>query len=571
MLNELRSLTYCMAYFMRRPREIQFRLAMILAAGFAATSNETARATPTPIVYTGTFHNKLTGRDQVARLAMTVDFKPSETEPRYSGVITVYFGQDNSREYVALFYNPVTRVNNQRPGEAAQPFELLFMRDDDGRGQRLPTIRLKFTEDRKAAAGNVYSHSEGDVGTIELKSGWTSDAVNPVRPLGGIYFAGCGPSDGSYMVLRDMELVPSRILAEKSFPEAALGVINYIGNGTCHGYENVVNCVNIQAGTYDFYTGDVLLQQGSWVWNCVRDGDEALECRSNRYRQCRLDLAKELPLPVYQPINRPDAIPLPEKDVETPRLSGDCDSWDGEFNGILNHYLGGRRQQVKLHLVSLPAAANPDVCELSGTVTLTFQENDRPGPHITFPIAPDLILAGEKDIVLHSDENTDLTLQVYRDDQDVLTGNWISQLYGLVGHFDVERDRVVAPVRPEESVQGISGTFRWMENQRWKLTLDSIESGYDDASYDPYVQLRVTGSLDMDTELDSRSRPIRTGGFGRASYDYFTNTFVVRAGWILSGSTAPEMFSLRGVSSVYMSLTPDRGLWSPMEFKREID
>ena len=227
-------------------------------------------------------------------------------------------------------------------------------------GQRLPTIRLKFTEDRKAAAGNVYSHSEGDVGTIELKSGWTSDAVNPVRPLGGIYFAGCGPSDGSYMVLRDMELVPSRILAEKSFPEAALGVINYIGNGTCHGYENVVNCVNIQAGTYDFYTGDVLLQQGSWVWNCVRDGDEALECRSNRYRQCRLDLAKELPLPVYQPINRRTI--RCGKRCQTPRLSGDVKLTVSST--APNHNSVAAQQQTA---PGQPApAANPDVCKLSG-------------------------------------------------------------------------------------------------------------------------------------------------------------------------------------------------------------
>lgn len=527
-----------------------------------------AFATPPPIVYTGTFHNKITGRDQVARLAMTADFKADESEPRYSGMITIYFGQDNSREYVGLFYNPVTRVNNQRPGEAAQPLELLFMRDDDGRGQRLPTIRLRFSADRMTASGNVYSHSEGDVGTIELKSGWTSDAVNPLRPLGGIYFAGCGPSDGSYMVLRDMEIVPSRILAERSFPEAALGVINYIGNGTCHGYENEVNCVSIQAGTYDFYTGEIILQQGNWIWNCLRDGDEALECRSTRYRRCHLDLARELPLPVYQQTERPDPVPLPDKDVESPDARGDCESWDGEFNGTLTHYLGGRRQHVKLHLVSLPAATNPDQCELTGTVHLTFQENDKPGPHISFPVTTDFILAAEKDIVLHSDENTDLTLQIHRDDRDTISGNWISQLYGMVGHFETGRDRTVDPIDPKVSVQGISGTFRWMDNQRWTLSLSSIESGYDEESYDPYIQLRVTGSLDMDTEFDSRTHPIRTGGFGRASYDYFTNTFVIRAGWILSGETAPEIFSLRGVSSVYMSLTPERGLWSPMQFKR---
>lgn len=567
---------------MLRKREIPFRTKYLMAMAFTAWTMPgfDACAGPAPVVYTGTFHNKITGRDQVARLALTVDFDGGETgaqgEPRYSGMITLYFGQDTSREYIGLFYNPVTRVNNQRPGDSAQPLELLFRRDDDGRGQRQPTIRLRFSPDRMVASGKVYSHSEGDVGTLDLKSGWTNDVVNPLRPLGGIYFADCGPSDGSYMVLRYMEIVPSRILAEKSFPEAALGAINYIGNGTCHGYENEINCVNIQAGTYNFYTGGVLLQQGAWLWNCVRDGDEALECRSTRYRHCRLDLARDLPMPVYQQASRPDPIPLPENDVDAAAaaetgLTGGCEGWDGEFNGILTHYLGSRRQRVQLHLVSLPAGSDPERCELTGTVHLTFQENDRHGPHMSYPISTHVIRATEKEIVLHSDENTDLTLQIRRDNPDAISGNWISQLYGIAGHFETERDRLVDAVDPAFSVQGISGKFTWMENQRWKLSLSSIESGYDDDSHDPYAQLRVTGSLDMETEFESRTHPVRTGGFGRASYDYFTNTFVIRAGWILSGHTAPDVFSLRGVSSVYMSLTPERGLWSPMQFKRVAD
>lgn len=520
----------------------------------------TAQAAPAPTVYTGSFLDHSTGRQQIARLVITSTFKPGQKSPSLSGALTLYFGEENSREYISLFYDPIVILSGSK--------ELFFSRDDDGRARRLPTIRLKFNEDSTEARGELFSHSEGDAGTLTLKLGWTHDVKNPLQGLGGIYDADCGPSDDSGMVLRDLEIVPSRILADKTFPETALGVMNYIGNGTCRRLSGNASCVHLNPGDYNFYRGTVLFHQGSWLWNCERDGDEALNCTSPRYRRCRLELAKKLPMPEYSFGKRPQPKPISWVDFENPAPQGDCSQWNGEFNGKLTHYLGMRQQPISIRLMSVSVGKEPDKCLLSGTVQLFFQSREQISNRISFPIPNTEILASEKHVVLQSDVYTDLTIEIERDNEDRWSGNWISRLFGWVGPFEVTKGVKLVPVASETAIQGIHGDFVWGEKKNWLLNIASIESGLDKSSYDPYVQLKITGSLIMQGEFGERQHPFRVGGMGGSSYDYFTNTLVIRAGSILSGFIDPSGISVRGVSNGYLNYAPERALWIPKFFER---
>ena len=103
-----------------------------------------------PMVYTGTFYDSSTGREQIARLAFTASFKSGQKTPVLSAALTLYFGDETSREYIGLYYDPVILLPETR--------EIFLARDDDGRARRLPSIRLKFNAESTEATEIGRAH-----------------------------------------------------------------------------------------------------------------------------------------------------------------------------------------------------------------------------------------------------------------------------------------------------------------------------------------------------------------------------------------------------------------------------
>lgn len=534
------------------------RVLLLFGALLCATACRLAMSTepPAPIVYTGALHNAVTSRDQLARLFLTSARVPGSERPTFTATLLLYLGDDSGNEYVGLHYETVI---------AAPDARAMLLSDSDN-GWRLPTIKLTFSENGERVSGPVHSQSEGLAGELSLSLGWDARVTRPLAPLGGIYRPSCVPGDGSRMFPQTVEIVPSRTMPERPGPEGALAAVNYIGNGTCRRQPDEISCINFYTGTYNLFRDTVTLHQGGWPWSCRRENDDTLLCDSPRYPGCTLTRESAIPIPRYAMKERPRPVALRWR-LPEPTASPDCKRWDGEFHGTLEHFLGGRRQAARLLLTTFPLPGNR--CLVNGTAQLYFQQGTELAERINYPIEQREIDARADEITLQSESYSDLALHLKQGEGAEIAGHWYSRIFGLVGTLRGNRGRALIAEPAESSVQGLNGWFETVFTKntwRWQLrTFDAL-----DGPRDPFAHLRISGSLYLLRMLmpgSSTPTDILMDGIGAASYDFFTNTLVMRTGWILSGHTDPSGLYLRGAPNRYMAVAM-RGLHKVSKYSR---
>lgn len=504
---------------------------------------------PSPTVYSGSVHIDRLSRDVRFRLFFLQQPRLGQVTPVTAVFGMLYFGDDGTHEYVSLYYDQAIVNQPQK--------EVMLFRDDDARSRRIPTMRLKFNEDDTVITGTMVSQTESVVGNLILKNGWDFGPGEYLDEIGGIYDASqCERKDGAALKFEEVEILPSRLHQEKLVPEGMFGETNFVGNGLCKRLGHV-SCVSFTSGSYNFIRGRLDLHHGVSDWLCQRDDTDEISCESPVINKCTLTRQRKILAPTLTAktnvLSERFVWKLP---VPTTR-SQDCLKWEGDFRGLLTHRLAARKQHVEVRLNSFPSGVADGVtkCVITGSAKLYFANRTGRQSVLNFPIINVEMNAHNESMILHSDAYTDLALHLDINDDGLMTGGWYSRLFGYVGDFQAERDSKLWPeINTASAVFSYEGLYTQREKPIYQFDLRAIESGFDKSSHDPFVQLKIQGSLFYGGGLPESNEAISWDTFTTSSYDYFTNFFVMKGGATYSGYIDEVGMHLRGSSNRYLSI-----------------
>ena len=528
-----------------------------------------------PIVYTGYLRHDRLNKKQMIRFQFIPFHKVGIAVTQYNVIVNLYLGDETSREYMAMYYDQIQVFPERK--------NMLLMKDDDGRSRRLPLIKLTWNENLSELNGSLIDEMEGAVGNFSASNSWTAKPLAAdlpvIEPVSGIYDADCLSTDSSgAFSLKSVEIIPSRIFVDRTTPESTLGETNYIGNGLCQ-YGSYVNCANFSAGSLNIFRDNLLLLQSnaSWSWNCHHISRTDLQCSSPRYNQCvlhrRATTESQLHLAKYAFEPRPSVSPLSFAPATTPPAPNTCDRWSGTFQGIASHFLGARQQPITLNLVAIESGGTTDAdrkCTIQGSVQLWFQDGNQAKERLTYPIPTTEFAAKDEELTLLSDSSTDLAITFRPIDGNRIIGRWYSRLIGLVGDVltTAQSNIVIAPIA--QAVPSVGGRFVFNapngEVRWWDLL--TYEAGLDKTSYDPFAQIRTTGTLTQMTPIGPTNTELYLDSINFASYDFFTNTLIMRGGGTYLGSVTQDKISLHGVVNRYLLNAHDHAVVT--DFTRQV-
>lgn len=509
---------------------------------------------PETVVYSGTLRHDKIGKTQKVRLYVFDTSKPGSTTSTYSAILALQFGGFGGPEYIGLNYDNIGFNSVSR--------ELFLHRDDDARGRRLPTVKFRYSADGKTMEGDFFSQTEGKIGKLSMQAGWNLPEVGVpddqlLHSLSGTYESNCEPSDGSAMVLKGLELVPARMLAEKSAAEGSLNVMNFVGTGICE-FDGLKTCVALDFGNYNFFRGVIEMHEGSWTWRCQRESTDDLTCNSPRYHDCRLKRLAPIPIkhrPI--PVSGLASTILDLKQKRQLAQAVDCSFWEGTFRGILNHVNGGRKQVAEIELTAFTVQNEPIKCIATGAARLYFVNSNNTTERLTYVLPQFEFDPNLADQTFLSESYSDVIINIRNDGAKALNGHWFSRLYGLLGEVTLTKDAPVPQIPLSESVFGLDGNYRLIDTADRSLHLAVNEAGFDKSSHDPYVQLKLNGYFQINflDPTSSGSAPkvmsSRDAVAGN-SYDYITDLLVFRTSGLYYGFMHAGGVDLYGRSSRYM-------------------
>jgi hypothetical protein len=519
--------------------------------GFTASADYSV--TPPTVVYTGTLSHTKTNKVQKVSLYVFDATKPGASVSSFSAILSLQFGPFGGSEYIGLNYDNIGFNQKRR--------ELFLHRDDDARGRRLPTVKLRYNETGGVMTGEFYSQTEGKIGTLNLNVGWElkkefNEALE-VHSLAGIYAAQCDSNDTSSPLLTGLEIIPSRILADKSAAEGSLNVINYIGSGVCE-FDGLKSCVSFDYGNYNFFRDILTFREGAWTWQCRRIDPEKMICDSPRYPNCALTRVKSIAIKhPPRPVGGLASTILELTKRRALASDFDCSTWEGVFRGTLDHVNGNREQAVEIELTTFQTHDEPVRCMATGAARLFFENTQGIPEKLTYALPQFEFDPNFSDQTFMSELFSDLVVSVRSDRHDRLQGYWFSRLYGLVGEVSLKKDAPFPDIDPAERVYGLSGEYIQHNAMNRGLYISAQEAGFDKSSHDPYVQLRLNGYFQISfldpTVISGPSKVIVSKDpIVSASYDYFTNLVVIRTTGLYSGFTNAGGLEVHGQSSRYL-------------------
>lgn len=563
------------------PLNINIRALCLFLAVFTATVDAPAASfneIAAPIVYTGKLHVNRTGKDVLIRLNLIEKpiQSPAENIPAYLALLTLYTGDENSKEYATASYDDVVVLPETR--------ELILQRDDQLIGRRFPSVDLTFSQDSVTATGNYFSNTDGEIGEIAMRIGWDPPSGNFIQPLGGFYETNCPYSS---VLIRSLQIVPSRIAMRPSRPEGLAGAVNYLGNVLCSGpsYNGNGNCERLSAGTYDIFRDQIVFNNGKWQCQQASNSSNQveLECQTmgtflgNQESSCRFVQIKALQAP-FDPgasVIKPKSRPIQWAARKLENISGTgipCKWLNQRSTSWLTHTRDGRKQQLALNLRAFrPTKSNnplslSDACTVNGTVTLQFES----GEDLYYSIPPTTVSTRQSRVILETEKATDPILVLsprhfvptLQDDRGEPTGFYYSRLFGMIGTIERDRGSPGQGIRfpPEQIVMGANGIYDCKPGG-FKLALQSMASSTIELfPWDPFSQARYQGEVSAISKITGT--PVALPGFSSqiaaTSFDFFTNTLTIVGRSLYTAEIAGDTLVLWGTTiSKYGQARPD--------------
>lgn len=446
--------------------------------------------------YLGVLKHAQLGQDQLAKLDFVVA-RQSSSDVRMIALLTLYFGDYNSPEYVTYHFDDVTY--NVLTGA------LIFSQPD----QEVSLIVERFSGG--AFTGLMRSVSGGPAGVLEMTQKAT---VTPSRELiqllSGEYRGTCNGK------LKDVQIQTRRSNDDGLKRGNPFGIYEIsaqlaeISPGFCMGPAELCVTRIYNDASYNFFTGKLDLVGRTDHLSCDVTGAGLTcgTCRFDRLSKERVALEPQS-FQTYEGGFSLAKDPNPESAVDAAPAP-----LSGLYSGYLFHEKTGIYQAASLNIASyqgadakgnpalfLSASSNLYFGDFKSTefVSYRFQERE-------FPLlSPQIVLERISDDV-------DAVLQITQLGNGKVKGVWYSLLFGRIGTFELSSSSL--PVLPSGSnlMSPLSGLY---DGGAWKLNLQVIRESTPINTANPFYPLNFKGAF----RLQEITPNIKiTGG----SYDFYT-------------------------------------------------
>lgn len=484
--------------------------------------------------YTGTLKHSGIAQDQLAKLDFIVA-KQNANEFKLIGILSLYFGDYKSHEYVTYHFDSVTY--NVVTGA------LVFDQPDQG------ITVVSETFNKGVFSGKLRSAVAGDVGVLDLKQ---MNSVMPsrslVQPLWGEYRGTC---DGAYTALQIQTKRASGDSAEMSNPFGTYEIAAQLADispESCLEESQLCVVQTYDTGSYNFFNGklDLIGRARSLKCSVTALGLECdQQCTFRRTSNEAADLG-EKSYPRFS--NGTFAEPTDQPTVRAGL------PLSGAYYGYLFHERLGIYQPIGLNILGFQATgvAGTPVLTLSAVSSMYFGGFDSP-EHIThrfnqkeFPIlSPQIVLE-------RIDGGTDVIIQLTRLGDGKAQGVWYSTLFGRVGTFELLQNVRPNPPQGATVLGPIGGKY---EGGGWNIDLTVVRQPAPSYSVNPFFPLSFSGAF----RLRDISANVRiTGG----TYDFYTGklSFNLEDDSFFAGyrSSSNQIFLKRPTPGVTRPLLPHR-------------
>ena len=446
-----------------------FVLMSALCAGTAVAQTQFGR-------YLGTLQHSQIEQDQLAKLDFVVA-RQSSSEFRLIAVLTLYFGDYSSKEYVSYHFDSVTY--NVLTGS------LVFDQPD----QDITLVADHFANGR--FEGRVRATSAGDVGTIKMS---LDSSVAPTRPL-------VQPLWGEYRGVCDEVTTVLQIQTHRSNGDAGrmgnpFGTFEtsaQLAEVTPGGCGDTSLCVArvYDSGSYNYFAGKLDLLGRSRNLSCDVTST-GLRCENCALRRTSGESAAA-GVQAF-PIHAGGYSSVPQPGGSEPAAKSEVTQLSGTYSGYLFHELLGVYQAVSLNIVTYqkPSADGTPALVISAVSSMYFgghesveyinqRFNEKEYPLL----APQIVLE-------RLDSDVDTTIQLTELGNGRARGIWYSTLFGRVGTFELSNTSIPAPPAGATVMAKIGGRY---QGGGWDLDLRVVRESTPPNTVNPFYPLNFKGAF----------------------------------------------------------------------------
>lgn len=475
--------------------------------------------------YTGVFQNTSLNQEQLAKLEL-ISTRQAGNELRLIGILSLYFGDFNSSEYVSYHFDSVKY--NLLTGV------LVFDQPD----QKITFVVANFSGENLEAT--LRSSVAGEVGKLVLKRGSTVNTTKPlVQQVWGEYRGLC---NGVTHILQVQTMRSTSDTSRVGDPfgtyeiKAQLGEIN---PSACLP-DNPICAVHVyDSGSYDYFSGEMQLFGINNDLNCqvLPTGINCNGCQLNR-KSNELAQGSRFAIP-GQTYSWPSDTVNPDTAISI--QDSQAENLAGTYTGYVFHERLGVFQKSSLNLVTYQAPGTSGGAMqlmMSGVATLYFgQKTPQESLVYSFNEKPYALMTSQ--IVFERiDGDADAVVHVTKLSNGVAKGIWYSILYGRVGTFELRKDGKVPLPSDAKTMDSISGKYA---SQQWLVDLNVGRESTPINTRNPFFPLNFKGFARM-PGLTANKQIV--GG----SYDFYTGkiSFILDDGTLFAGSrTSRDNFYLK--------------------------
>ncbi len=454
--------------------------------------------------YVGTLHHERLQKEQLAKL----DFFPyrERTNLRFFAVLTLHFGDFQSREYVSYHFDSVRFLLFPPIYTFDQPNQDISVQDG------------KFSEDGSFEGRVVSKIAGGTVGMLRLqKNGTAKPVLSLIEPIWGEYRGVCGTPE----MLTNLQLASFRtndVSTDEGNPFSAYeikGKMGYpSGKFTASGERLWTLESHVISGSYNFFVDNLTLIGRNTDLDC-RPTPDGLICNGCRLK--RVSSETSSPRALAPP--RPLSIFSPQIEMEQILSSGSVGQIleTGDYEGYLHHEFLDQYQPAKIHIEEFqdPVLGVP---LLSVSSSIYFGDfNSAESIVYSFQHYPSSPLPFY--VFKNPETDVDGILLLTPTAGGAIRGIWYSLLFGRVGTFELRRGRPRSLLQGVRLIGSVSGKF---EGPYGDLNIVVKQTVSPTTTLNPFRQLKIEGKFGPHP---SGITPIFR--IGNGSYDFYTGRLMI--------------------------------------------
>lgn len=448
--------------------------------------------------YLGVLKHAQIEQDQLAKLDFIVD-RQSGTKFKMIAVLSLYFGDFNSREYVSYHFDSVNF--NVLTGA------LVFDQPDQG----VTLIAEHFGSGNFTA--RLRSTSAGDIGVLQLTQ---SSSVIPerdlVQPLWGEYRGTC---DDVRTVLQVQTQRSSGDTSRMGNPFGTYDVsaqLAEVDPSACLDGSTLCVVRTFDSGVYNFFKGSFDLVGKYKTMRCKVSG-MGLSCDKCTLRRTSNEASTSGEKAYPTSVGGYSGVPMPGGNEPSVKPAAST-SLSGTYSGYLFHERLGVYQAVSLNIASYQAtgaSGNPSLF-VSAVSSMYFGGFDSPEyvnhrfNEREFPLlSPQIVLE-------RIEGDVDAVVQLTQLGNGTARGIWYSVLFGRVGTFELKNGVQPPPPSGAKLMAPLSGKY---QNGDWKLDLNIVRESTPVNTVNPFYPLTLQGTF----RLENITANIRIAS---GAYDFYT-------------------------------------------------